>query len=150
MKKIITLILTLSCLLTLIIYCRTNNTGQVTLPDDIKKITIAWNGGPFTTFSYTDDAKINALADYLTSLQLASTQEDPAEYLGGGWQIIVQTDSETIEMWHCHNRFFQTPDGKWWSITYEQASALTTLLKENIPDEMPQTIIYDEWMLQDS
>lgn len=126
--------------------CDKQRGEEIILPDNIEKITIAWHGGPLTTFSYTDSSKIDKLREYFTSLELISTKKDPNEYVGGGWVITVEDNSEILEMIHYGNMFFKTPDGVWWEISYEQAEALSTILRENVPDELPQNVIYEEWV----
>lgn len=145
MKKLIALGLILVWMLSMS-GCGKLNDEEVILPDNIEKITIAWNGGPLTTFSYTDSSKINILREYFTSLKLISTKKDPNEYFGGGWAITVEANSEILEMMHYGNLFFKTPEGEWWEISYEQAEELSTILKENVPDELPQNAVYEEWV----
>lgn len=145
MKKLLAIVLAITCLLTAVACSGKNDTETVILPEDIEKITIVWNGGPLTTFSYTDDAKISRLEEYFTSLELLATKEDPTQYNGGTWLITAETDADTIEMSHFGNKFFRTDGGEWREISYEQASAFETILKENIPDELPQNIMFEEW-----
>lgn len=147
MKRLIAIVLTLVCILGLV-SCGKQDSTLVELPDNIEKITIAWNGGPLTTFSYTDSEKIGEIVEYISSLELISTKENPAEYDGGMWLITIYTNSEMLEMVHSGNMFFKTSDNKWWEIPYKQANELEAILKENLPDELPQNIIYDEWNIE--
>ena len=145
MKKLMAVVLSLVCALSLVGCGAKGKSVVVTLPDDIEKITIAWDGGPLTTFSYTDSAKKEKLVEYFTTLDLSPTKEDPAQYDGGSWMITISTDSETIKMVHFGNQFFMTPTGEWCDMSYEQAAEFKNILKENIPDELPKNIIFDEW-----
>ena len=122
MKKLIALVIALVCALSLVGCGAKGNSIVVTLPDDIEKITIAWDGGPLTTFSYTDSAKIEKLVEYFTTLDLSPTKEDPTQYVGGSWMITISTGSETIEMVHFGNQFFMVPTGEWCDMSYEQAA----------------------------
>ncbi|MBQ3199571.1 MAG: hypothetical protein IJB67_04335 [Firmicutes bacterium] len=145
MKKLIAVVLALVCVFNLVGCGAKGKSVVITLPDNIEKITVAWNGGPLTTFSYTDSAKNEKLVEYFTTLELSPTKEDPAQYNGGSWTITISTGSETIEMVHFGNLFFMTPTGEWCNMSYEQAAEMENILKENVPDELPQNIIYDEW-----
>ena len=118
---------------------------HLTLPEIIDKMTISWDGGSLTTFSYTDPVKTDSLKEYFSSLDLNSTWEDPANYAGGGWDITVKSGTETMEMQLAGNRFLLTSDKKCWEISYEQACKFEELLKTTLPDELPQNIIFDEW-----
>lgn len=144
MKKLISFILLLTVAMNLCA-CSNKTNGTVTLPENIDKLTIALNSGPALTFSYTDGEKIRVIAEYLSSLDLTPTKEDPSEYTGGGWEITVTSGTNTIDLFHYGNLFFKTADGKWWAISYEQAEKFTTLLKENVPDELPKNKVFDEW-----
>ena len=124
--------------------------GSVSLPSQIDKLTISWNGGPRTTFSYTDPAKIKSITEYLSSLVLEATEKDPTIYDGGGWVITVLSGDETFEMKHYGNAFFKTTDGIWWELSYDQAAEFEDLLKHTLPDDMPEFIpknnpVFDEW-----
>ena len=146
MKKTIVILLAVMLIFTQLAACgQKEPPGSVSLPENIEKMTVSWNGGPRTTFSYTDPGKIKRLAENLSSLVLETTKKDPTLYDGGGWVIEVISDKETLEMIHYGNMFFQTADGKWWGISYEQAEGFEDLLKQTLPDEMPELILFDEW-----
>ena len=121
--------------------------GSVSLPSQIDKLTISWNGGPRTAFSYTDPAKIKSITEYLSSLVLEATEKDPTIYDGGGWVITVRYGGETLEMQHYGNMFFQTAEGKWWELSYDQAAGFDDLLKRTLPDEMSENLLFEEWSI---
>ena len=150
MKKTIVILLAVMLIFTQLAACgQKEPPGSVSLPENIDKLTVSWNGSSRTTFSYTDPAKIKSVAEYLSSLVLETTKEDPTLYAGGGWVITVFSGDETLEMNHYGNMFFQTADKKWWEISYDQAAELDELVKKMLPDEMPefipQTSFFDEW-----
>ena len=145
MKKLIISCLIWICILG-VFSCAKLEGKTVTLPDDITKITIAWDGGPLTTFSYTDRSKIEKIREYLTSLVLVPTKKDAELHMGGAWVITVESSLETLEMLHYGNMFFKTANGEWWEISYEQATEFGNILKANVPDELPQNIVFDEWI----
>ena len=150
MKKTIVILLILLFIFTQLAACgQKEPPGSVSLPENIDKLTVSWNGSSRTTFSYTDPAKIKSMAEYLSSLVLETTKKDPTLYDGGGWAITVFSGDETLEMNHYGNMFFQTADKKWWEISYEQAAEFDELIKKMLPDEMPefipQTSLFDEW-----
>lgn len=142
MKKVTAIVLLFILLLLL---CSCAMKGSVSLPENITKISVSWNGGAYNVFSYTEPEKISNLVQYFTSLELSKTREDPTQYNGGGWIITIQTENETFRMHHYGNRFFKTTDGKWWEIPYAQASAFDALLKDNIPDELPENEQANMW-----
>ena len=67
------------------------------------------------------------------------------QYNGGGWVITIETEVGSFGMHHYGNLFFKTIDGKWWEIPYAQAVAFESLLKDNIPDVLPQNEQADMW-----
>lgn len=138
MKKLIALLLVLMIFLSLI-GCAS---AQVTLPATIVQVTISWNGGMTRAFSYTDAAKIDQLVSCFSSLELKRTFEDPMSYNGGGWLISIESGDEIYKMHHYGNRFFQTIDGKRWEISYDQADAFDAVLKENVPDVLPEQQVF--------
>lgn len=144
MKNALIVLLVIGTLLVLV----SCGTAKVTLPDSIDKITISWKGGPATTFSYTDAEKIDQLAAYFTSLELQRTSKDPMQYNGGGWVITLETQSASYGLHHYGHQFFKTTDGIWWEIPYMQAEAFEALLKELVPDVMPEQLVFSEWKVE--
>lgn len=125
---------------------------HITLPDDISKITVSLNGGDTIRFSYTDKDKIKAVTDYFEALELTASAKNPSEYNGSAWVITAETSSGQIDLSHFGNLFFtvHSPDGARdvYEMVYKQAEAFDTVLKNNIPDILPdkyESIIYDEW-----
>ena len=113
-------------------------------PENPEKITVIGHPTP-GLFSYTDIDKMNSISEYLKSLELSPTDLDPSQYEGGAWVIEYTSEGETISFCHSGNMFFQTPDKKWWTIPYEQASAFDSLIRSMIPEELPIEIPYEEW-----
>ena len=113
-------------------------------PENPEKITVTGHPTP-GLFSYTDIDKMNSISEYLKSLELSPTDLDPSQYEGGCWVIEYILEGETICSSHSGNMFFQTPDKKWWTIPYEQASAFDSLIRSMIPEELPIEIPYEEW-----
>lgn len=142
MKRIAAVVL---IVILVFLLCSCARTGIVALPENITKISVSWNGGPNNAFSYTDPEKISYFVQYFTSLELSKAREDPMQYNGGGWVITVETESESFGMHHYGNLFFRTIDGKWWEIPYAQAVAFEPLLKDNIPDVLPQNEHANMW-----
>jgi hypothetical protein len=149
-KKTIILSLVVIIMITLLVACgkkQNGPSGSVSLPSQIDRVTISWNASPRTTFSYTDPAKIKSMIEYLSSLVLEATEKDPTIYDGGGWVITVRYGGETLEMQHYGNMFFQTAEGKWWELSYDQAAGFDDLLKCTLPDEMSENLLFEEWSI---
>ena len=131
----------------IIFHAARNKVKPILMPADIEKITIYREGTAGTTFSYTNAEKITKLTNYLTSLKLKSTTRTPYGpeiFIGGEWQIRI-IGEDICGMKIVGNEFFQHPDGSWWIISQEQAEGFETLLKETVPDEMPDNPMFDEW-----
>ena len=119
-----------------------NRAKPILMPADIKEVTVYYEGTANTTFSYTDAEKINRLADYLTSLKLHSTTRTPygpQEFYSGEWQITITGKEGVCGVKIVGNKFFQHPDGTWWTITDEQASDFEELIKTMKPDKLPSS-----------
>lgn len=144
MKKWITWILILIISFSLI-GCGQKSDPTVSLPNNIEKITIS--RGPFLTFSYTDSAKIEKFVTYFTSLEFYPSNETPDKvaYVGSPWYITVTAGRKTIEMVHFCT-FFQTPKEDWYAITYQQGEEFETIMRQTIPDELPQNTLFKEWL----
>jgi len=125
-----------------------NRAKPILMPADIKDITIYREGTAGTTFSYTDAEKINRLTDYLTSLKLHSTTRTPygpQEFYTGEWQIRITGREGACGVTIVGNKFFQHPDGTWWTISEEQASEFESLLRSMVPDKEPEVKLFGEW-----
>lgn len=110
-----------------------NRTDHLSLPEDINKITIYKEGTAGTTFSYTDEEKIDRVLEYLNSLKLKSTTRTPygpQEFYTGGWQISAFSAGEKYGLELVGNKYLQDPDGVWWEITSAEAEQFEELLKE--------------------
>ena len=117
---------------------------------NVQKITIYKEGTAGTTFSYTDAGKIEKLTGYIESLDFKSTTRTPngpQEFYTGGWQINMNVKIQTapLAMEIVGNKFFQDPTGVWWLIPEDEAVGFEELLRSIVPDEMPQTPLFDEW-----
>lgn len=129
------------------IFIPAKEANPILMPAEIKKITIYKEGTAGTTFSYSDPEKIEQLTDYFTSLKLKATTRTPYgpdKFYGGEWQIRIVGDG-ICAMKIVADEFFQHPDGTWWLISKKQASEFEKLLKSMTPDELPQTLLFDEW-----
>ena len=125
---------------------------EVEVPGDVKKITVSYNGGPLTTFSYTDEEKLYNVEAYLTSLdpRFALIHPGNTGFAGGSWVMQADTGTETMEV-ILSGSFIKMPDGKWRKLSITKLDQFKEVLKENVPDEMPENdefykdFAFDEW-----
>ncbi len=126
---------------------------RVTLPDDIKKITVSYPEGEEIRFSYTSPDKIKALCDYYASLELDPVLIDTDLTFAGLWVIYCETASGTVALTHMGNQLLSVYDGESgnvYNMGYEQSMEFADVLKTNIPDVLPdkyENIIFKEWRI---
>jgi len=141
-------VLVVAALIVIPIIISATRTRHLALPEKINKITIYKEGTAGTTFSYTDSEKIGKLTDYLTSLKLkpvAGINEKEGILLGGEWEIKMDSEGSVSGVNLFGNEFVQDPEGEWWVISSKGKPDFEELLRSQIPDEMPQTPLFDEW-----
>ena len=147
-KRVSWLICTASVCFILWLVC----VDEVEVPGDVKKITVSYNGGPLTAFSYTDKVKLYNIEDYLTSLdpRFALIHPGNTGFAGGSWVIQADTGAEMTEI-ILSGSFIKMPDGKWRKLSITKSEQFKEVLKENVPDEMPENdkfykdFAFDEW-----
>ncbi|MBQ2866634.1 MAG: hypothetical protein IJE90_08990 [Clostridia bacterium] len=126
---------------------------RVTLPDDIKKITVSYPEGEEIRFSYTSPDKIKALCDYYSSLELDPVLIDTDLTFAGLWVIYCETPSDTVALTHMGNRLLSITDGESgnvYNMGYEQSMEFSDVLRANTPDVLPdkyENIIFKEWRI---
>jgi len=127
--------------------------ASITLPDEIKKITVSYPEGEEIRFSYTSPDKIKALCDYYASLELDPVLIDTDLTFAGLWVIYCETESDTVALTHMGNRLLSITDGESgnvYNMGYEQSMEFADVLKANTPDVLPdkyENIIFEEWRI---
>jgi hypothetical protein len=62
---------------------------------------------------------------------LSDFEENPDQYVGMTWDIVLEYEDGTTEtVYHFGNKFICKSGGPWYRMTYEQASAFDSLLWE--------------------
>ncbi len=131
MKKL-TVIFIMICIL-LLAGC--NHHVEISIPEDVSEVIVAPYGSKDMTFKYTDAQKVKVFTEYIQSLTLSETKENPDEYDGMSYTIkMVSSNGDTMEYQHYGNLFFKQSNGVWCDMSYKQASEFEELLKENDPD----------------
>lgn len=111
----------------------------ITVPENVSEVIIAPYGSEELAFSYTAPEKVQLFVEYLQSLQLTVTEEDPGEYMGANRIItLISEDGKTAVYNHYGNLFFREMDGIWADMEYEQAAMLDEIIVENYPDIPPE------------
>lgn len=79
---------------------------------------------------YTDSVKINALCNYLNSLNLISHFTDKVDdYVGQTFIITINgNNDEPLTIYHFGNVFIKQNENEWKKISYKQGSELYSLI----------------------
>ena len=94
-------------------------------------------------FSFTEK-EAEKIAGYFRSLNLISDfEENPDEYSGMTWCVTLEYETgKSLVVYHFGNMFVRSEDGPWYRMTYEEASALDTLIwdlsETNVPEPWPE------------
>ena len=80
-------------------------------------------------FSFTGK-EAEKIAGYFKSLDLISDfEENPDEYSGMTWCVTLEYDTgKSLVVYHFGNMFVRAENGPWYMMTYEEASAIDTLI----------------------
>ena len=131
MKKIVALILTLVCLLTVTACSNASTKGSVLLKEGtVNTISVASRPAGYN-YSFSGDAA-QTVIHYISELNLLSDfSENPDEYDGMTWVIELKyDDGSNLTIYHFGNMFIRADNSSWYKMTYEEASRLDSLLNE--------------------
>ena len=132
MKKRLVFTLATCCILAVLAGC---GSIKVSVPDHPARVIVSPYGSAETTFEYTEPEKVDAVAEYMRSLDLRKTNKTASEYDGIAYIItIVSTDGSSVSYTHFGNMFFRTGEGDWYALEYNQAVGLEELLYRLTPD----------------
>ena len=96
--------------------------------DNVKSVSVV--SSPFTyEYSFSgDDA--NAVVGYLAGLNVKPYPKGN-DYTGMSWDISIEyEDGNTLTVYHCANKLIKINHGRWYEMTYDEASRLDALLDE--------------------
>ena len=82
-------------------------------------------------YEYSFDGEyVEPIVNYFNNLHLiADFQENPEEYVGGGWVITFSySNGESLTVYHSVNKFIKAEDGQWYMLTYDEASEFDDIL----------------------
>ena len=108
---------------------------QITVPDDVSRISVSPYESPYMTFVYTEDEKIKAVTDFLKSLEAKETNDTPMNYVGAvPYVITLETPKGSTEYTIAGSTFFKVRDGDWMTVPYEKGEEFIEILRNNEPD----------------
>ncbi len=97
----------------------------------VTKVSVSYDNGPFhAQREYTDTEKTRLILNYIRQLDPYGTpEENPQNISGSEYRIDVYHSDGTCSVYRqkC-DRYFQNPDGIWYSIKPERAQGLGLLL----------------------
>jgi len=133
MKKLITIVLVLICVLGIVgcsIQQQQVQDDQLLAEGNVIKIDVSSLPEGYNYTFDGEDAK--AITEYLSNLNLDSKfEENPNEYDGMTWVISLEYDNgEILTVYHFGNMFIRSEKGSWYRMTYDEASRFDALLNE--------------------
>ena len=133
MKKLITIVLVLICVLGIVgcsIQQQQVQDDQLLAEGNVIKIDVSSLPEGYNYTFDGEDAK--AITEYLSNLNLDSNfEENPNEYDGMTWVISLEYDNgEILTVCHFGNMFIRSEKGSWYRMTYDEASRFDALLNE--------------------
>lgn len=133
MKKLITIVLVLICVLSIVgcsIQQQQVQDDQLLAEGNVIKIDVSSLPEGYNYTFDGEDAK--AITEYLSNLNLDSKfEENPNEYSGMTWVISLEYDNgEILTVYHFGNMFIRSEKGSWYRMTYDEASRFDALLNE--------------------
>ena len=125
---------------------------NITLPGNIKKITVTRNGDSDTAVSFTRVTPIKRIADHLRSAELVPINTGDLDYDGGYWSLQMESESGTVSVQLLGNRFLHMSDGESGKLyqLYNAQTDFEEVLKANTPDILPKKfddIALAEWKI---
>ena len=96
--------------------------------DNVKSVSIISSPMGYEYSFSGDDA--NAVVDYLAGLNVKPYSKGN-DYTGMSWDISIEyEDGNTLTVYHCANKLIKINHGRWYEMTYDEASRLDALLDE--------------------